>query len=102
MKADHRLFALHGAAACFALVAALAWPRAGQAALLVPIGTSDLGTVLRWADREDASLLQIDTGKGRVVARVSSDASLLNAIGEGILPIAARTPSCRPQQGEKS
>lgn len=100
MKGDHRLIALHSAAAGFALVAALAWPRAGQAAMLVPMGTSDLNTVLRWADREDASLLQIDTGKGRVVARVSSDASLLSAIGAGILPIAARKPSCQPRQGE--
>lgn len=98
MTTDGRLIAMHGAGVALALVAALAWPRTGQAALLVPVGNSDLGTVLRWADREQASLLRLDTANGRVIARVDGNASLLSAVSQGILPIAARAPSCRPQK----
>lgn len=98
MRSERRLLAFHGAGVVVALVAALAWPRTGQAALMVPLGSGDLGTVLRWADREQADLLALDPASGRVVARVSGDASLLSALGAGILPLATPAPSCRPRQ----
>lgn len=95
MRADRRMIALHGSAAVLTLVAALVWPRAGQAALLVPLAGNDLGTVLRWADSQSAPLLALDTTNGRVIARISSNRSLLSAVGSGIVPIAARNPDCR-------
>ena len=56
-----------------ALVAALVWPRPGQAALRVPLGGSDTRSV---------------------IARITGNAGLLRALGEGILPLAVRAPGC--------
>lgn len=77
-----------------ALVAALVWPRPGQAALLVPLGGSDTRSVIAWAAREEAPLLALDTTRGRVIARITGNADLLRALGEGILPLAVRAPGC--------
>jgi hypothetical protein len=99
MSADRIIIAVHGAAVLLALAAALVWPRAGQAALMVPFGGSDIATVLRWADAEQAPLLSLDPGSGRVIARISTNRSLLSAISHGIVPIAVRGTGCtaRPQ-----
>lgn len=94
MRSDRVVLALHGSAILLAMVAALVWPRAGQAALLVPLGDQDLARVLRWADREGAELITLDTGSGRVIARVGNHYSLLRAIGAGIIPITADAPGC--------
>lgn len=72
-----------------ALVAALVWPRPRQAALL-----SDTRSVIAWAAREEAPLLALDTTRGRVIARITGNAGLLRALGEGILPLAVRAPGC--------
>lgn len=77
-----------------ALVAALVWPRPGQAALLVPLGGSDTRSVIAWAAREEAPLLALDTTRGRVIARITGNAGLLRALGEGILPLAVRAQGC--------
>lgn len=95
MRADRVLLGLHGTGVTLALVAALVWPRPGQAALLVPLGRSDARAVIAWASREDARLLALDTSRGRIIARITDNASLLRALREGILPIAARAPGCQ-------
>jgi hypothetical protein len=94
MRADRTLLGLHAAGAVLALAAALVWPRPGQAALLVPLGTSDPRAPIAWAVREDAPLLALDTSRGRVIARVTDNAALLRALGRGILPLAVRAPGC--------
>ena len=96
MRYERVLVGLHGAAVVLALSAATVWPRPGQAALMVPLGSGDLGTVLRWADRENAPLLALDSASGRVIARIADNHSLLSAIGAGIMPIAARSGGCQP------
>lgn len=93
------MIGLHGAAVILALGTATVAPRAGEAALMLPIANRDLGAVLDWADHEGASLLEIDTATGRVIARVPDDTSLIHAVAAGILPIAATAPNCR--QGRK-
>ena len=95
MRIERALFCLHGAGIALALTAALVWPRPGQAALLVPLGSADTRTVLAWAVREKAPLLALDTASGRVVARITDNRSLLRGIAQGILPLAARAPGCR-------
>jgi hypothetical protein len=92
------LFALHGAGVALALSAALVWPRAGQAALMVPLAGRDTRTVIGWAAHEDTPLLALDTARGRIVARVTDNRSLLRALGQGILPLAVRAPGCRPKR----
>lgn len=98
MRSDLVLMTLHGSALLFALAAALAWPRAGEAALLVPLGRSQMPAVLAWADAEQAALLTLDPSRGRVIARVPSNQSLINALRRGILPIATRTAGCSPDR----
>lgn len=94
MHADRALLGLHAAGVILALAAALVWPRPGQAALLVPLGGSDARELIAWAAREEAPLLALDTSRGRVIARVTDNASLLRALRQGILPLAARAPGC--------
>jgi hypothetical protein len=97
LPTERALFALHGFALVLALAAALVWPRAGQAALLVPMGHSDIGGALRWADAEQAQLLALDSARGRVIARISSNDSVVRALAFGLIPVAARAPGCKPQ-----
>ena len=94
MRSDRLMLGLHGAGVLLALTAALVWPRAGQATLLVPLGDQNIAQVLRWADHEQAELIALDPASGRVVARVTNRDSLLRAIGSGIMPIATRTAGC--------
>lgn len=95
MGVERALLCLHGTGIALALTAALIWPRAGQAALLVPFGSADTRTVLAWAAQENAPLLALDTASGRVVARITDSRSLLRGIAQGIVPLAARAPGCR-------
>jgi hypothetical protein len=94
MRADRMLLGVHAAGVTLALTAALVWPRPGQAALLVPLAGGDTRSAIAWAAREDAPLLALDTSRGRIIARITDNASLLRALGEGILPLAARAPGC--------
>lgn len=96
MRSERVLVGLHGVAVVLALSAATVWPRPGQAALMVPLGTGDLSTVLRWADRERAPLLELDSASGRVIARITDNRGIVSAIGSGIMPVAARAGECRP------
>lgn len=95
MRGERALIALHGAGVMLALTAALLWPRPGQAALLVPLGSADMRSALGWAARQDAALLALDTDSGRVIARITDNRSLLHALRLGILPVAVRAPGCR-------
>lgn len=100
MRAEHALIGLHGCALLVALAAALVWPRAGQAALMVPLGHNDVRAVIRWADTEQAQLLAIDPARGRVIARISSNDSALRALANGLVPVVARTRGCQPNNKE--
>lgn len=94
MPAERALFGLHGCAVVLALVAALVWPRPGQAALLVPLGRADLGSALRWADEEQAPLLALDTVAGRAVIRMADNDSMLRALRAGFVPVAIAQRGC--------
>ena len=94
MRTDRALLCLHGAGVALALTAAFVWPRPGQAALLIPLGSGDPREVIEWAAREDAPLLALDTARGRVIARVTDNAGPLRALSRGIVPIAVRGPGC--------
>lgn len=100
MPLERALIPLHGAGVLFALVAALAWPRPGQAALLVPVGATGLGEVLAWTDRAGTPLLALDSASGRVIARIEDNTSLPDALASGILPIATRAPACSSRRVE--
>lgn len=95
MRDGRAVFGLHAAGAVLALAAAFVWPRAGQAALMVPLGGADTRTVIGWAAQENAPLLALDTTSGRVIARMADNRSMLRALGQGIIPIAAPAPGCR-------
>ncbi|MFM7349550.1 MAG: hypothetical protein ACKO01_08675 [Erythrobacter sp.] len=97
MHTERFLVGLHGAAAVLALGASTLWPRPGQAAQLVPLPGNDLAGVLGWARREGAPLLELDTARGRVIARLPGDGSLLRALGAGVLPLTARPRDCQPR-----
>lgn len=94
MRSDGALLALHGGAAVFALIAAVAWPRAGEAALLVPVGGQTLPGVLQFAAKHDARLIAIDSAKGRVIARIDDRHSVLAILAAGIVPIGVSTKGC--------
>lgn len=98
MHTERALLGLHGAAAVLALVAATLAPRAGEAALLVPLAGGDLAPTLAWARAEGAPLLELDTARGRVVARLADNRSLLSALGAGLLPLAAGARDCQPRR----
>lgn len=96
MLVERAAIALHCSAVVLGLAAALVWPRAGQAALMVPLGGNDTRDVLSWASGEDVAILKLDTASGQVVARASNNSSLLRAIGFGIVPVAITARSCDP------
>lgn len=89
------MIGLHGTAVVLALLAALYAPRAGGAALLVPLADHDLAGVLRWSDAAGAELLALDSASGRVIVRIADNRSLVSALGAGLLPLAARARGCR-------
>ncbi len=95
MRSERVLVGLHAAAVVLALSAAAVWPRPGQAALMVPMRAGDLASVLAWADREGAPLLELDTASGRAIARIADNRSLLSAVRAGIVPVAARENGCQ-------
>ncbi len=80
-----------------ALGTALVWPRVGQAAEVMPLGDKGLSDVLRWVDDMDAEIIELDSASGRIEVRVSSNFSLLTALGSGILLNAAPKSGCDPE-----
>lgn len=109
------MLAVHWLALGFALLVALACPRPGGPALLVPLGAGGMGAgvedAIAWAGREDARFLALDTRStnggtarpGGIVALVPDHASLLRALAAGLVPIAADTVGCaEPIDGEES
>ncbi|MEQ8410853.1 MAG: hypothetical protein RIB52_04800 [Erythrobacter sp.] len=101
------MIALHSLALGFALIVALACPRPGAPALLVPLGAGGMGAgmddAIAWVEREDARFLALDTASAQVIARVPDHASLLRALAAGIVPVAADATGCiQPENGEES
>jgi hypothetical protein len=101
MRPDRAILGVHAFAVLLALGAALVWPREGQAAVMIPLGRSDLGTVLQWVEAEDSRILARDPGSGRVIVGISNDASLWRALAVGIVPVAARNPGCTPPSDKR-
>jgi hypothetical protein len=91
---ERALYVLHGFAMVLALTAALAWPRAGEPALLVPLGSAGLADALVWADAAQADLLAIQPDRGQLIARVPSHHSLVQALAAGFVPVAVSTEGC--------
>lgn len=98
MLMERVLLGVHGAATVLALAAISIWPRAGQAALLVPLAGTDLSDVIGWAHREDAALLELDSASGRVIARLADNRNPFSALGSGVLPLAARARDCQSRR----
>lgn len=98
MRIEHFLIGGHGIAAVLALVAVTVWPRPGEPALLVPFAGTGLAAVSGWASREGAVLLELDTARGRVIARLPDNRSPLTALGAGIFPLAARARTCQARR----
>ncbi|NCP14089.1 MAG: hypothetical protein GW858_08005 [Sphingomonadales bacterium] len=94
MRSDVALLTLQGGAAAFALIAAVAWPRAGEAALLMPVGGQELPSVLNFAASHDVRLIAIDSAKGRVIARIDDRHSIFASLAAGIVPIGVSTKGC--------
>lgn len=90
--------AAHGGAAALALAVSTLAPRPGEAALLVPLGGEALPAALAWANAEGAPLLELDTARGRVIARLADDRSAMSALAAGLLPLAARTRACQSRR----
>lgn len=88
----------HGAIAVLALLTAVFWPRAGQPALLLSLDSGGtrpaLAPVLDWVAAEDALIESFDPLTSRIIVRAPSGASLLRAVKNGMLPIAASADSC--------
>ncbi len=96
----------HGVIAVLALLTALFWPRAGQPALLLSL-TGDkaqpaLAPALTWVAAENARIESIDPLTLRIIVRAPSSASLLRALKDGILPIAANADGCGAIAGQGS
>lgn len=94
MPASRFTIGLHASSMALALAAALACPRPGQAALLVPLGDNGLREAVQWAASHDAALIAIDPVNRQATIRLPSNHSLLSALGAGIIPIAARAATC--------
>lgn len=102
MRTEGALLALHGLALPFALATALAWPRVGEPALLLSLGDAPMARAFAWAESEKAEFLAIDGTAGRVIARIPSNDSLLRALAQGIVPVAARAAGCAPSSQERT
>ncbi|MCW1383354.1 hypothetical protein OLX02_11020 [Novosphingobium sp. KCTC 2891] len=81
-----------------ALVMALAYPRAGQAAVVIPLA-GDRGSALRWLVEGGATLVgTLDVGgagaSGLPMVRVTSDATALAALSQGWLVVAIPSTLC--------
>lgn len=94
MPASRLTIGLHAGSMVLALAAALACPRPGQAALLVPLGDNGLRETLHWAASHDAALIAIDSSSGQATIRLPSNHSVFSAFRAGIVPIAARAATC--------
>lgn len=95
---DQALKLGYGAIVVLVLLSALFWPRAGEPALLLPLaakGTQPgLVPALAWVADEGARIESIDPFTSRIVVRAPSGASLLRALRDGMLPIAADGSGC--------
>ena len=64
----------------------------------MPVGGSDLRQVLEWASRAEAPLIALDSRDRQVIVRTADNRTLIAALRQGILPVAARTRGCIPDR----
>lgn len=102
LRPERALFAVHGLALVFAVAVALAWPRAGEPAVLVPLGPGGIADAFVWADAEGAEFFAIKPESGRVIVRVPSNHSLLQALASGIVPVATRAAGCKAPDSRRT
>jgi hypothetical protein len=73
---------------------AMGWPRAGQAALLLPLSSSRSGAALAWLRANDAALVGSARFGGGVVLRLGHDETAFAALKQGWLLIAVPDAAC--------
>ncbi len=78
------------------LCAAIAWPRAGQAALLLPLEPSRSSEALRWLTANDATLLGPARIGSGLVLRLGHNETAFAALKRGWLLIAVPEAACNP------
>ena len=77
-----------------ALMAAMFYPPAGSAAVLITPGESSAAHAINWARAHDAALLGLAADGQTPVVRLSGDANALAAIAAGFIPLAADLATC--------
>lgn len=93
---------LQSALLLLTLLAAIAWPRAGQAALLLPLKQSWSGQALAWLQANDAAVLgQARVGSGMVL-RLARDDTAFAALKQGWLLIAVPEAACISETANSS
>ncbi len=78
------------------LIAAITWPRAGQAALLLPLAPSRSSEALHWLTANDATLLGPARIGSGLVLRLGHDDTAFAALKRGWLLIAVPEAACTP------
>ncbi len=85
---------LHALLLLLTLVAAVGWPRAGQAALLLPLEPSQSSEALRWLTANGATVLAPSRGGSGLVIKLAHDDTAFAALQRGWLLIAVPDASC--------
>ena len=75
---------------------AMGWPRAGQAALLLPLEQSRSGQALAWLRANDAAVLGPARVGSGMVLRLARDDTAFAALKKGWLLIAVPDAACTP------
>lgn len=96
MARDKMLACGHGSALILAFAVALGWPRAGEAAMITPVGSDGFSRALSWATGEDARILDLDERKNRILVEMPRRSSVASALQSGLIPVLADGPNCRP------
>ncbi len=78
------------------LTLAMAWPRSGQAALLLPLRQSSPAEALGWLKAHNAAILGPASGGRGMVIRLTQDDTPFAALTRGWLLIAVPEVICTP------
>lgn len=93
------LGAVQGLLIASGLGAAIFVPRAGDPAVLVPLGAQPIAKALAYAEAERAPVMTIDTATRRLVVLAPDSAGLIRALARGFVLVAAAKDGCAERQG---
>ncbi|WP_295527223.1 hypothetical protein [Novosphingobium sp. Chol11] len=96
LPTSHLVGAFQAALLLLVLSLAVGWPRAGQAALLLPLAGSPPGEALVWLAANGATLVGPARGGGGVVVRLGDNNTAIAALQRGWLLIAVPETMCSP------